>query len=204
MVRRLPTTVRTPLTPLLLAGAVWLTLGLGASTASAEVFHTGRPIGARRVMAGVEPQLNAGDNGARTLFLHAGLGVGDGVDLGVKWGLALEGSAQRYVGGDVELALLRDRAGVPGISLSLGGHVVGEDTIGVDVAMMLSEPFGRVEPAVGVDADIDFLDDRSRQLVRAIGLLVVRVAGPLRIVGEGGYGFGDTPHHLSFGLQLRL
>jgi hypothetical protein len=114
--------------------------------AFSQVFNTASTLKPGNFSLGFEPVVIRQDLG---LFVHGGVGLTSGVDLGMKYGF-LNGTD--YFGADLEWRLL---GGKPNISLTTGGHVMGD--MGLDLALNISFPIARSASLYsGVDTDINF------------------------------------------------
>jgi hypothetical protein len=114
--------------------------------AFSQVFNTATILKPGRFSLGIEPTVVKNDLG---LFLHGGVGLASGVDLGMKYGFL---KYNDYFGADLEWRLM---AGRPSISLTTGGHVMGD--FGLDLGLNLSFPItGAASLYTGFDSDIDF------------------------------------------------
>lgn len=119
--------------------------------ASAQVFNTASTLKPGAFSLGVEPVVYDRDFG---LFLHGGIGIKSGIDLGLKYGF-LNGSD--YFGADLEWRLM---AGKPNISLTTGAHSFYDP--GLDLGLNLSFPITKGAGFyTGLDLDINFGDHNT-------------------------------------------
>lgn len=131
---------------LLIIPLIFISLGL-----SAQIFNTSSTLGRGKFSAGFEPGIYAGGGNEFTLFLHGGIGITSGADLGLKVGL-LNGAT--YVGGDVEFALGKR------FSLSAGAHSWGD--FGLDATALFTFPLkSGVGLYTGLDMDIVFAENET-------------------------------------------
>lgn len=130
-----------------------LSLLLIAISLNAQVFNTSSTLKKGQFSAGFEPGLYFGGNDF-TLFLHGGIGLTSGADLGLKIGL-LNGAT--YIGGDVEFQLGKI------FSLSVGAH--GQGNFGLDGTALFTFPIkSDVKLYTGLDMDILFYDNNDSQI----------------------------------------
>lgn len=127
---------------------------------NAQVFNTSSTLKRGQFSAGFEPGIYAGGNNEFTLFLHGGVGITSGTDLGVKIGL-LNGAT--YVGGDVEFTLGKI------FSLAFGAHSWGD--FGLDGTALFTFPIKKdVKLYTGLDSDIIFANETYIPVWVPIGL----------------------------------
>ncbi|HEY4785126.1 MAG TPA: hypothetical protein VIH57_03715 [Bacteroidales bacterium] len=111
-----------------------------------QVFNTATILKPGKFSLGIEPTIVDRDLG---LFLHGGVGLTRGVDLGLKYGFL---PYNDYFGADLEWRLM---AGKPSISLTTGGHERGD--FGLDLGLNLSFPVAKTASLyTGFDSDINF------------------------------------------------
>jgi len=111
-----------------------------------QVFNTATILKPGNFSLGIEPAVVNKDLG---LFLHGGVGLTRGVDLGIKYGFL---KYNDYFGADLEWRLM---SGKPSISLTTGGHIT--DDFGLDAGLNISFPIGSTASLYsGLDTDIDF------------------------------------------------
>jgi hypothetical protein len=72
-----------------------------STTSFSQVFKTGQTLKPKAFSAGIEPAVLINGNADFILFLHGGLGIVKGIDLGVKVGVL---GPQTYFGADIEFA----------------------------------------------------------------------------------------------------
>ncbi len=126
---------------LLLIFPIWLI----ALALNAQVFNTSSTLKRGSFSAGFEPGVYT-DNNNFSLFLHGGIGITSGTDLGVKLGV-LNGNT--YLGGDVEFALGKR------FSLSAGAH--SWNNFGLDATGLFTFPIVKnAKLYTGLDMDILF------------------------------------------------
>lgn len=114
-----------------------------------QVFNTAAVLKPGKFSLGIEPTVYNKDLG---LFLHGGIGLAPGVDLGMKYGFL---KYTDYFGADLEWRLM---SGKPNISLTTGGHVIND--FGLDLGLNLSFPItGTASLYTGFDSDINFYKD---------------------------------------------
>jgi hypothetical protein len=131
---------------LLIIPLIFISLGL-----SAQIFNTSSTLKRGKFSAGFEPGIYAGNGSDFTLFLHGGIGITSGTDLGIKIGVL---NNDTYVGGDVEFSLGRI------FSLSAGAHSWGN--FGLDATGLFTFPIkGGVGLFTGLDMDIVFEEDNT-------------------------------------------
>lgn len=134
---------------LLLIIPIWLfTL-----TLNAQVFNTSSTLGRGDFSAGFELGIHT-DPSDFSLFLHGGIGITSGADLGIKLGV-LNGNT--YFGGDVEFALGKR------FSLSAGAH--SWNNFGLDGTALFTFPIvNNARLFTGFDMDILFPTDDDVQI----------------------------------------
>jgi hypothetical protein len=117
-----------------------------AGTVNAQVFNTSSTLKRGSFSAGFEPGVYAGGGSDFNLFLHGGIGITSGVDLGLKLGVL---GGANYFGGDVEFALGKK------FSVSAGAHSWGN--FGLDGTALYTFDIAKgVDLFLGFDMDIDF------------------------------------------------
>jgi hypothetical protein len=117
--------------------------------AFAQVFNTASTLSPGKFSVGINPMVYNENFG---LFLHGGVGIKSGIDLGVRYGFM---EYDDYFGADIEWSLL---AGKPSLSLVTGAHKF-HDT-GLDLGLNLSFPItSGVQMYTGLDMDIIFGED---------------------------------------------
>ena len=115
-----------------------------------QVFNTATILKPGKFSLGIEPVVYDNNFG---LFLHGGVGLARGVDLGIKYGFLNGGD---YFGADLEWRLM---AGKPNISLTTGAHTI-YGTMGLDLGLNLSFPITSTAALyTGFDSDINFYKD---------------------------------------------
>jgi hypothetical protein len=135
-------------------------LVLCALSLNAQIFNTSSTLKRGQFSAGFEPGIYANGSSDFTLFLHGGVGITSGTDLGLKIGL-LNGAT--YVGGDVEFALGKR------FSLSFGGHSWGD--FALDGTALFTFPIkSGVKLYTGLDTDIIFANETYIPVWLPIGL----------------------------------
>ena len=178
---------------------------VGPSQATAEVFSTARTLPTGRIMLGIEPQVTPAEGPFYELFLHGGVGMTSGTDFSMKLGLPLRPDGPMYLGGEVQIALLNDGQGSPGISVILGGHGHGWDRFGLDAALVLSNDFGRFEPMLAVDTDLEFTGNTLHPSLRLVPGLMVDISNVTRFNVELGVAMSDgASTFVSCGFQFLL
>lgn len=126
-------------------------LAMGVSS-QAQVFNTGSTLRPRQFSVGLNPVFWDSDLG---FFFHGGYGLKTGIDFGVHFGVLNYGN---YFGADLEWQFM---SGKPAMSLSTGGHVIGE-TFGLDLAANLSIPIrSDVDIYTGFDTDFLFTEPET-------------------------------------------
>lgn len=111
-----------------------------------QVFNTATVLKPGKISLGIEPAVIEKDLG---LFIHGGIGLAPGVDLGMKYGFL---KYDDYFGADLEWKLM---SGIPSISLTTGGHVMRD--FGLDLGLNISFPItGSASLYSGFDSDINF------------------------------------------------
>lgn len=114
--------------------------------AFSQVFNTASILKPGKFSFGIEPTVVNSDLG---LFLHGGVGLASGVDLGLKYGFQ---KYHDYFGADLEWRLL---SGKPNISLTTGAHTTGD--MGLDLGINISFPVTSAASLyTGFDSDINF------------------------------------------------
>ncbi len=118
----------------------------------AQIFNTSSTLKPGRFNVGFEPGIYAGGDADFTLFLHGGVGLTKGADLGLKLGVL---SGNVYFGGDVEFCLNRY------FSFSAGAHSWGN--FGLDFTGLVTLPIRNVAKFyTGLDADIIFSEPDTK------------------------------------------
>jgi hypothetical protein len=111
-----------------------------------QVFNTASVLKPGKFSFGIEPAIVDKDLG---LFLHGGVGLAPGVDLGLKYGFLRYND---YFGADLEWRLMADK---PNISLTTGGHVMND--FGLDLGLNISFSITSAASLYsGIDTDINF------------------------------------------------
>ena len=114
--------------------------------AFSQVFNTATILKPGKFSLGIEPAIVEKDLG---LFIHGGVGLARGIDLGIKYGFL---KYQDYFGADLEWRLM---SGKPNISLTTGGHTMG--VFGLDLGLNLSFPITSTASLYsGFDSDVNF------------------------------------------------
>ncbi|MGE4289502.1 MAG: hypothetical protein AB7E36_12500 [Salinivirgaceae bacterium] len=137
-------------------------LALTGLIGSSQVFNTSQTLKEGTFSFGIEPLLIASGNSDFMLFGHAGYGLVQGVDLGLKVGVF---GGSTYVGADVEFAFIKN------FSISAGAHATG--IFGLDATLIGSFPLAsNVTFYGGLDADLNFGKDLTLPLWIPLGLEV--------------------------------
>jgi predicted porin len=119
-----------------------------------QVFSTASTLKPGSFSLGINPVFMDNNFG---LFLHGGVGIKRGLDLGLKYGF-LPGNG--YFGADLKWRLL---SGKPTISLTTGAHQF--NSFGLDAALNISFPIkGDIYMYSGIDTDINFPSGNSQML----------------------------------------
>ena len=119
--------------------------------AFSQVFNTATIMKPGKFSLGIEPTIVEKDLG---LFLHGGIGLASGVDLGIKYGFL---KYIDYFGADLEWRLISSK---PSVSLTTGVHTMGD--MGLDLGLNLS--FSITSAAslyTGFDSDINFYKEHG-------------------------------------------
>lgn len=172
---------------------------------SAGVFSTADLLPSRTFMLGIEPMVTPAAGPAYDLFLHGGLGLSGGADLQMRLGVPIRPDGPLYVGGEVQIKILADQEGAPGISMILGGHGEGWQSFGMDAALIISKDFGKVSPYLGVDSDLEFQGNSINPEVYIVPGMKVDIAKPTSFYWEIGFGaVGPAATYVSAGFQFRI
>ena len=170
-----------------------LAFGLITISLNAQVFNTSSTLKRGQFSAGFEPGLYIGGNDF-TLFLHGGIGLTSGTDLGLKVGL-LNGAT--YIGGDVEFSLGKH------FSLSVGAH--GQGNLGLDGTALFTFPIKQdVKIYTGLDMDVLFYDNNDTQIPFWVPLgLEIRMRKNMSFMFEAEINLTDVgSHFLGGGLNF--
>lgn len=117
--------------------------------AFSQVFNTASTLSAGKVSVGINPLVYNRDFG---LFLHGGIGLKSGIDLGIHYGFM---EYDDYFGADIEWQLV---SGKPSLSLITGAHKFYDG--GLDLGLNLSFPItSGVQLYTGLDMDVNFGED---------------------------------------------
>jgi hypothetical protein len=133
-----------------------------SSWSFAQVFNTSETLRSGQLSAGFEPSVYVNGDTDFNLFLHGGVGLVKGVDLGLKLGVM---GNEAYLGGDVEFAVLNR------LSLAAGAHSYG--VFGLDFTGLYTFSLGQSASFyTGLDVDLNFPedDDMSAPLWIPVGL----------------------------------
>jgi hypothetical protein len=126
-----------------------------AGSLHGQVFNTGQTLRPGNFSLGLNPVFFNDDLG---LFLHGGIGIKSGIDLGIRYGV-LDG--EDYFGADLEWRLV---SGKPSVSLMTGGHVLYN--FGLDFMLNVSFPIrSDTHLYSGLDSDIIFGDNDTHFLL---------------------------------------
>lgn len=126
-----------------------------------QVFNTSSTLGSGDFSVGFQPGIYASGATNFYLYLYGGVGITQGVDLGLTLGVL---DPATYVGGDVEFALGKRFA------LTTGAHVWGGE-FGLDGTGLFTFDLGKTADLfTGLDLDIIFSDEVYIPLWWPIGL----------------------------------
>lgn len=172
--------------------------------ASAEaVFSTARTLPSSTLMLGFEPEVTPVEGPAYDLFLHGGFGMTRATDFQMRLGVPLyPGGGPLYLGADVQINLLHDGAGAPGISLTTGAHARGSSSFGLDGTLIVSNRFGKLEPFAAFDFDGEFRGNTIDPEMHLVGGMMVCIAKPTDILFELGLGLDGAPTYVSMGARF--
>ncbi len=173
---------------IILSGIIFISI----SMCYGQVFNTAKTLKKGTVALGINPVFMGSDFG---IYLHGGIGLKQGLDLGGKVGLGLGGN---YFGADLEWALTGNK---PYVSFSAGGHIQGD--FGIDGTLNITFPLAKnVYLFSGADMDINFGNTIGFPLWIPIGL-EVGIRKQMNIILEGDIGVLDNAGSM-FGGGLNL
>jgi hypothetical protein len=113
-----------------------------------QLFSTGQTMKPKKWSIGIEPSVIINGDAEFYLFGHAGYGLKQGIDLGLKVGVL--GDYGEYIGGDVEFGIGRY------FSVMGGAHHFGD--FGLDANILGTYPIrSDVRISSGFDLDINFV-----------------------------------------------
>lgn len=154
----------------------------------------------------MEPEIAFNGDTDASFFLHGGFGVGRGYGLHVKIGFGRSqfNDDDVYFGGMLDIPLVRDGRGYPGLYVAVGGSTLGEGAI--DSHLIVHNDFGRVTLYGGIDDAVVFVDNPSGNDV-AFPVEVVfgaefTVSGPFHLLLEGGIDLHDSANFISGGMKF--
>jgi hypothetical protein len=152
---------------------------------------------------GVEPQTYLTYSGSNILFLHGGVGLGGGVDLGIQYGIPFGNyGGDRYFGAAAEFSLLRDSKQSPALSLEVGAHALNRTSYFLDSTLMISKVVRKAEPYLALDANISLPPATLKPEWRAVGGIGYRLTHVTELMLELGLGLDHYSSYLSAGLNL--
>ncbi|WP_372755481.1 hypothetical protein [Labilibaculum sp.] len=168
-----------------------LALILGVLASKAQVFNTSGILSSGEAAIGFEPSLldSSGSN-EFLMFFHAGVGIGNNIDLGAKIGAFGD---ENYYGGDVEFGISKN------LSLSAGAHHFHD--FGFDGTANVTVPLASGTKLIsGFDMDINFGDETTIPLWIPIGIRVA-VGNGWSLIMESEIELTDVAYHY-FGVGM--
>lgn len=127
---------------------IFLVLLVGISS-FAQLYNTAGVMKKKDFSIGVHPTLW---NNNFVLFANAGIGLGSGIDLGIRYGI-FDGTD--YLGADFEWAVIPKP-----VQLSAGAGLHYTGIVGIDGNLVFSFPIQNVvEVYTGLDANLEFAND---------------------------------------------
>jgi hypothetical protein len=155
------------------------------SVISAQVFNTGNTLQKGKVALGIEPAYLIDSYQGLYLFLHGGVGITSGIDLGVKIGIG----QTNYFGADLEWRLAKN------LSLATGAHSFGD--FGLDGCLNYTIPLGSsARLFTGLDADINFGRDNLYVPIWLPLGVEVKMEKKLAFILETEIGLTSPAYHL--------
>ena len=150
-----------------------------------QTFNYGKSFGQGNFALGVAPAVHkGGPSNGLNLFLHAGYGLKQGVDLALKFGLGRE----YYFGAELEWGLLRF------LALTTGLHSFGH--FGLDAGLNLSFPIrSDTRFYTGIDMDLIFADQLQAPFWLPVGI-ELGLRRDLYFILEGGIGLNPEAWHI--------
>ncbi|MEZ4273500.1 MAG: hypothetical protein R3C68_19310 [Myxococcota bacterium] len=182
-------------------------------TARAEIFATTESLAAGKVAVAAEFAAGLIDETIYALNLQEEVGLASGLDLRLRQGFGLNQGQPIYLEGGVKWTLVHasPRHRRPGVALWLGGHVRTDgDGFGGDATVSVDYAFQKIRPYVGLDANLDFINDDTEVLLalilgakyRASALLAVFIEGGVDIVGPDALPTAAYAQFISGGIKL--
>ncbi|WP_143470512.1 hypothetical protein [Labilibaculum filiforme] len=162
-----------------------------AAFSNAQVFNTSGILKSGEAAIGFEPSMlvNGGTN-EFLMFFHAGVGIGNNLDLGAKIGAFGD---ETYYGGDVEFGISRN------LSLSAGMHHFYD--FGFDGTANVTVPLASGTSLItGLDMDINFGDETTIPLWVPIGIRV-SIGNGWSLIMEAEIELTDEAYHY-FGIGM--
>jgi len=166
-------------------------LMFGALVSNAQVFNTSGILKSGEAAIGFEPSLLVYDGtNDFQMFFHAGVGIGNNIDIGAKLGAFGD---ENYYGGDVEFGISKN------LSLSAGAHHFHD--LGLDGTVNVTIPLASGTKLItGLDMDINFGDDSNIPLWVPIGIRV-SVGNGWSLIMESEIEITDVAYHY-FGIGM--
>lgn len=166
-------------------------LMFGSIIGKAQVFNTSGILKSGEASIGFEPSmLDSGGSDEFLMFFHAGVGLGNNIDLGAKIGAFGD---ENYYGGDVEFGISKN------LSLSAGAHQFHD--FGFDGTANVTIPLASGTKLItGLDMDINFGDETTIPLWVPIGIRVA-VGNGWSLIMEAEIELTDEAYHY-FGIGM--
>lgn len=150
-----------------------------------QVFNTGQTLKPKAFSVGIEPAVILSGDADFILFLHGGVGVVKGVDLGLSLGVL---GPANYFGANVEFALGKQ------MSFAAGAHDYG--VFGLDGTFNITFPIRQdIRIFTGGDLDLNFGDKTQFLLWLPVGL-EIGIRKNVSFIFEAEVGLTDPAYHL--------
>lgn len=157
-----------------------------AVSVSAQGFYSSQRLKPKQFTLGIEPAVLVNGNANFMLFLHGGVGIAKGVDLGLTFGTL---SSTNYFGANLSFGMGQY------LSATFGAHSFG--VFGLDATLAANFPLRKdIRLFSGVDTDINFYDDKPHlQLWLPLGV-EIGLRSNMSFVFETNIGLVKQSYHL--------
>ncbi|NJM15823.1 MAG: hypothetical protein HC896_11085 [Bacteroidales bacterium] len=157
-----------------------------AFATQAQVFNTASTLKKGSFSLGLEPVVYvSGASEGFNMFVHGGIGIQSGIDLGIKAGVL---GSTNYFGADLEWKLAKN------VSLTTGAHSFAD--FGLDAALNISFPLTKgAQLYTGIDADINFGNEIYVPLWVPVGV-ELSLKKSMAFILEAEIGISDVAYHI--------
>lgn len=166
-----------------------------AGSLAAQVFNTGQTLKPKSLSVGFQPAVLINDGSNFVLFLHGGVGIKQGIDIGLTAGVL---GPHNYFGADIEFAVGKRMSVVFGAhhfgSFGLGGTFIVDMPIRKDIRLF-----------TGVDVDLNIHTNSTQLLVWLPIGLEIALSSSTSLIFETQVGLTAPAYHLiGIGLNFYL